>query len=119
MILLIGKLILVPVLLTWTAWIPFLAEHYPTPAAFWLSGFLVQYKNSSLLVTALLAPYLCLIYDTYRCASRRIQFIMGTIFVLIALFSNLSLHFILTEMLGDLAEDWQIVLRVVDKIRTF
>lgn len=119
MILLIGKLILVPILLTWTAWVPFLAKYYPTPSAFLLADFLALYKNSSLLVTALLAPYLCLVYDTYRCASRRIQFIMGALFVLVTLFSNLLLHFILTEMLDDLAQDWQIVLRIIDRIRAF
>ena len=119
MILFIGKYILVPLLLTWTAWIPFLAKYYPTTQAITAADFLTHHKNSSLLVTALLAPYICLIYDTYRCSSRRIQFIMGSLFVLVTLFSNLFIDFVLTKMLPDLLKDWQIVLRIVDKIRTF
>ena len=119
MILLIGKYILVPVLLTWTAWIPFLAEHYPTAQAVVIADFLIHHKNSSLFVTALLAPYICLIYDTYRCSSHRIQFIMGALFVLVTLFSNIFIDFVLTKMLSGLLDDWQIVLRIIDKIRKF
>lgn len=119
MILFIGKYILIPALLTWTAWIPLLATHYPTPHALLLFNFLTLHKNSSLLITALLSPYLCLLYDTYRGASRRIQFIVGAFFVLATLFSNLLIRFLLSEALPELLKDWETVLRIADKIRAF
>ena len=119
MILFLGKLILVPLLLTWTAWVPFLASHYPSTNVLLLSDFLAQHSNSSLLITSLLAPYVCLIYDTYRGTSRRIQFIMGALFVLLTLFSNLFIAFVLKEMLPDLQKDFQVILRIIDRIRAF
>jgi len=119
MILWIGKYILVPVILTWTAWVPFLARHYPTQASISIAEFLAHHKNLSLFLTALSAPYVCLIYDMYRNTGRRIQLIMGTLFVLLTLFFNVFLAFVLTKMLPGLSEDWQIVNRIIEKIRSF
>lgn len=116
MILWIGKFILVPALLTWTAWFPYLADYY---GWFRALAFLEENRNTCLFVTALLAPYICLIYDTYRGSTRRVQFSVGALFVLMTIISNIFLDFFLQHLLPGLGNDVEVAKRIMDRIINF
>ena len=93
------KYTIIPIILTWPGWLIPVALYFQMPAT---DAFFDKMGLLPFIITALLTPFLCLVYDDFRRQTRVSKVVVGFIFSFMNLFLNFLIYFFVGMLLPDI-----------------
>jgi len=110
------KLIVIPILLTWAGWFPIVAAYYEIG---WAVKLFQDHWLACLVATALATPLLCLVYRFFRQSPRRVQVAFGLFLVIVNFLVNFSLGHLLGPLVWGASGDLERVATIGHRIAQY